>query len=78
MGLASAQCPVFSLSMQIYLLSDSLFLSTKSFLSFNPIPYGVNLLFSQYWLTLPYPIVTFAYGKVKKYPIRSSITHTMF
>ena len=71
-GLALAQCPVFSLSMQIFLLSDSLSYPQRVSYYLTLFHTGLTYYFHDIGYPIIYPIVTFAYRKVKKYPIRSS------
>ena len=74
-GLALAQCPVFSLSMQIFLLSDSLSYPQRVSYYLTLFHTGLTYYFHDIGYPIIYPIVTFAYRKVKKYPIRSSSDH---
>ena len=74
-GLALAQCPVFSLSMQIFLLSDSLSYPQRVSYYLTLFHTGLTYYFHDIGYPIIYPIVTFAYRKVKKYPIRSSNWH---
>ena len=76
-GLALAQCPVFSLSMQIFLLSDSLSYPQRVSYYLTLFHTGLTYYFHDIGYPIIYPIVTFAYRKVKKYPIRSS-NHNVF
>ena len=71
-GLALAQCPVFSLSMQIFLLSDSLSYPQRVSYYLTLFHMGLTYYFHDIGYSIIYPIVNFAYRKVKKYPIRSS------
>jgi len=71
-GLALAQCPVFSLSMQIYFISDSLSYPQRVSYYSTLFHTGLTYYFHDIGYPIIYPIVTFAYRKVKKYPIRSS------
>ena len=75
-GLALAQCPVFSLSMQIFLLSDSLSYPQRVSYYLTLFHTGLTYYFHDIGYPIIYPIVTFAYRKVKKYPIRSSSRDT--
>ena len=75
-GLALAQCPVFSLSMQIFLLSDSLSYPQRVSYYLTLFHTGLTYYFHDIGYPIIYPIVTFAYRKVKKYPIRSSSSDT--
>ena len=71
-GLALAQCPVFSLSMQIFLLSDSLSYPQRVSYYLTLFHTGLTYYFHDIGYPIIYPIVTFAYRKVKKYPINNS------
>ena len=71
-GLALAQCPVFSLSMQIFLLSDSLSYPQRVSYYLTLFHTGLTYYFHNIGYPIIYPIVTFAYRKVKKYPINNS------
>ena len=64
-GLALAQCPVFSLSMQIYLLSDSLSYPQRVSYYLTLFNTGLTYYFHDIGYPIIYPIVTFAYRKVK-------------
>ena len=75
-GLALAQSPVFSLSMQIFLLSDSLSYPQRVSYYLTLFHTGLTYYFHDIGYPIIYPIVTFAYRKVKKYPIRSSTVHS--
>ena len=75
-GLALAQCPVFSLSMQIFLLSDSLSYPQRVSYYLTLFHTGLTYYFHDIGYPIIYPIVTFAYRKVKKYPINNSSSIT--
>ena len=74
-GLALAQCPVFSLSMQIFLLSDSLSYPQRVSYYLTLFHTGLTYYFHDIGYPIIYPIVTFAYRKVKKYPIKGRLQH---